>query len=449
MTPPNQEIAPINMLQAFESAAPDPNAAPWLRRHKLGIATTVAGAATVGMLIGQPFAETIEQFKDAGIWAGAGVVGGEAGFIGGAALMVAAAGQRVGNPLHLRDRVRDLPGHLVHNPLFKAGFFVNAVGSVMTSATITAGIATEVPQAWPLAAVAVADVAATITTRKVIWGGLREEGGKVSPGRRLITRAATLEDVDRIADHDLRMFGSAYGENLPTKDESANMMRQRLGNIAMGGGWALVQEYEKKEDEEPGQIVGFMTAFRTNKSPEEFSSWEDCTNNGTLNGSIDAHGDNVYICNIGSDPGGCREQMEGRMLGNITASDAKGRIFFESRMPNFQPWLKRQLRGGETTVDQLSTEQMTQYATEYRDATRTDKKGRPVPYDTMLRMYVKAGARLGNVLPDAFQDERSLNYGVVCDMDIPIVNAPRSIRRGLGGIIKLASRSQRLMKKVF
>ena len=64
-------------------------------------------------------------------------------------------------------------------------------------------------------------------------------------------------------------------------------------------------------------------------------------------------------------------------------------------------------------------------------------------------MYVKAGARLGNALPNLFQDEQSLNYGVVCDMDIIAVNKPRFVRKAIGNALRFASRSKRLMKKVF
>ncbi|HET7302746.1 MAG TPA: hypothetical protein VFI74_05450 [Candidatus Saccharimonadales bacterium] len=451
MTERHEGMPPINMFAALGSQETAEKGDPWIVRHKLGLGAAAATGITAWSVAAQPFAETIQQLESAGVWAGVGVVAGETGFIGGAACMLAAAGQRIGNPLRLRERLQDLPGRLANDPRFKAGFFVNAVGSVLTSGTIAAGVAIEMPSAWPMAALAAADVAATVGTRRAVWGGLRDKATAKGETRKLITRAATLDDVDRIADHDLRMFGGAYGENLPTKEESATMMRQRLGNIAMGGGWALVQEFATKEGEEPSPIVGFMTAFRTNKSPEEFTTWEESTNDGTLNGCVDPKGENVYICNLGGDPGSCREQMEGRMFGNIIASDAKGVIYFESRIPGFQPWLRRRLEksGDGVNISDLSEEQLTAYAQDYRDATRHDKKGRPVPYDPLLKMYVKAGARLGNALPNLFQDEQSLNYGVVCDMDIIAVNKPRFVRKAIGNALRFASRSKRLMKKVF
>lgn len=257
---------------------------------------------------------------------------------------------------------------------------------------------------------------------------------------KLVTRQATMEDIEGIVALDRKMFNGAYGE-VPPEDEVRSMMHRRLENVQRGGGWMYVQEKE-------GQIKSMMTAFRTNKPAEEFVSWEDSTADGTLDEKIDEDGAYLYVTNLTVSGGGEREVIMGRMFSNAIREGVTY-AYFEARMPQFRRWLTGQTASEGKTLDDLDESQLAEKARSYRDLTKTNGKGKQVPHDWQLRMYKNAGMELGPLVPNAFQDADSLNFGVMCTMPIPLRKSPRFVRATAAFAVKTATRFPKIMEKIF
>ena len=124
----------------------------WIKQNwkkALGI-SVFAGAAALSFT-GQYGKELKTLEKDAPI-AGPAIIGTEALAWGGAALIFASAGNKIGNPLTLKSRLEDIRTSLEHNRLYRSGISVNVLGAAGTAAVVgAAAVLTEPVQTWPLA----------------------------------------------------------------------------------------------------------------------------------------------------------------------------------------------------------------------------------------------------------------------------------------------------------
>jgi len=195
-----------------------------------------------------------------------------------------------------------------------------------------------------------------------------------------------------------------------------------------------------------GEVEGFVSAFRTNKSAEEFKSWEDSTANGTLEGKVDPNGRYVYVTNMTLTPeatnrGGMNMAL-GHLFGAIIAEGGVEYGYFESRMPQFRYWLRKNKA---LTED---PERLQELANEYVKLRTSDGK----LYDKLLRTFEDEGFVLGNPVPNAFNDSKSMNFGVVGKQPIPLngrfFEIASPLRRVIGGTLTLASKNPTLAKKI-
>lgn len=225
-------------------------------------------------------------------------------------------------------------------------------------------------------------------------------------------REATVADIPTIVDVDMRAFDSVYRSYPKNSDELRTELVQKFtGRFNMlGGGWMPVLERD-------GEIVGFMTCCPTSKSPEDFKSWEDTTDNGTLETTYDPNGKNVYIVTLSVLPSGtqAKDQLFINQMGKMFASGQKT-AFFESRMPGLKSWAEQQARILGKELEYLDVDEVNYMADTYFNL-KTQVKGREVPYDRLLRLYESKGCNLLKVVPNAYKDEPSLDYGVVCTFD--------------------------------
>jgi hypothetical protein len=287
----------------------------------------------------------------------------------------------------------------------------------------------------------------------------REPGATEKPERResapkFSVRPATLADIDAIVDVDVRAFDSVYREYDTDSDTWRAEMRDKfVGRLQkVGGEWMPVLERD-------GKVVGVITCCPTSKEPSDFVSWEKTTDDGTLETTYDPNGKNVYVVSLSVLPEGsaAKDMLFINQMGKLLREGyEKG--FFESRMPQFRSWATARAAQEGNDIEAYSKPQLDEMAEEYFGL-RIDKKDKSVPYDSLLRLYERVGCKLLKVVPDAYLDEPSMNYGVVCvydgdslfdGTDLPFrIPQNKLTRWALGRVMQTIGKSQKLSSKVF
>ena len=422
------------------------NQANWLRRNSFKL----AGALFLGGAAITTFNHnSVEQIKNDVIqeapWTVGGIATSESLFVTGGALMVVGAGSKVGNPLTIlkQKRIREVLKAGAESTTFRAGLVINTVGALGTAAVVAAGAATALPkEMWPGAfGLAAADMAATVGLRSAAYEGMRKvrtksktEEAETNKPAKIKVRTATLADIDALADIDLKLFEGAYGDKLPTKDEVVDMLTQRLNN---NPGWMYVSEIN-------GRVAGFVTGYKTNTSAEEFSSWEQSTNNGTLSGKVVPNGRYGYVVNMTIEHDAVLAGAREMLLANLFANGVEDGIeygYFEARMTGFRRWYNKQLASN----PQLDVENA---ALSYYDLRRDDGS----PRDPQLRMYEGMGFERVRLVAGAFEDDASMNYGVVFKANVPPSGALKKFkpaRKIVASALRLAAKNPKVLNKVF
>lgn len=267
-------------------------------------------------------------------------------------------------------------------------------------------------------------------------------------------RQSTREDIDAMVEIDMQAFSKVYAGYEATEDEQREHLREMFtGRFDMiGGKWmpVVTQRNEAGEDE----VVGFMHCCPTSKEPTSFVSWEETTNDGKLDTLYDPEGKNVYVVSLSMDPKvkGQRGQnsLFMQQIGTFIG-EGMDTAFFESRMPGFRGWVERRCGREGRDIETLGEDEKNTLAEEYFSATRT-RKGKEVPLDPLLKVYAGAGCNLQQVLPNAYKDEPSMDYGVLCTFENPLPAWARKsniISGAIGGVMKLAAKSSWITRKAF
>ncbi len=451
--PPEMELAgeAIDPVLAKEEALPsdtppesNPEAPGWLRRNlfKLSLAAFVGGTAVSAVV--NPMDATVQEVVKAAPWVAATGGVSESMWISGAAMMAASAGKRIGNPFKLRSRWGEISQSLADSKLFKAGLAINTLGALGTAGVVEVGAVTSLPpETWPGATgLAAADVVSTVAIRGGIYTGLKQVGAAekaTHPGVKV--RKAKLSDMDRLADLDLLLFDKAYGGEKPPKAEIVDMLTQRYKN---NPDWMFVSEMD-------GEIEGFVTAFRTNKPIENFVSWEESTAGGTLDGVIDPKGKYVYVANMTITHEAVEQGAEDMLLANLFANAIRDGVeygYFVSRMPHFKRWLEKRVADGD--LGSIGEANIEDEARSYASLRREEDNKLQ---DPQLRMYEGLGYSLKGLAPDAFEDDASLNFGVICKADIPPKNnklkSIKPLRAMMAYGLRQAAKKPKLLRKIF
>ena len=417
---------------------------PKTRKYLSRIALGLIAAGGVYALAEQP-SSTLHEIEKAAPVVGAGAIGSEVLWDVGAIMMAVGVGSKIGNPLTIRSRWNEIGSTAVNNPLPKAGLAVNTHGALSLSGFMVYGGTKLSPALWPgVTGVVTLDVLATAAIRAPIVAAMRnkdspkdvpKENHEIIKKSKPIIRTAKLEDIDRLAEIDIKLFRKAYGADLPDRAEVYEMLKKRYLN---NPDWMFVAEIN-------GVIEGFVSAFPTDKPKEEFVSWEDSTANGTLEGKVNSDGHYAYITNMTIKSEAVKLGAEEMLLGNLLAKCVAQGVeygYFVSRIPSFKRWA---LRNDINTED---SKELNNAASEYIELRRQNGKLR----DPELGMYESLGYKLDRLVPDGFQDEASLNFGVVCRVDNLFKNkftdvAP--IRKLTGLLLRRISNHPKILKKVF
>lgn len=262
-----------------------------------------------------------------------------------------------------------------------------------------------------------------------------------SPRPKVAVRPATTEDIPRLAEIDLAMFDDAYGDERPPQEAVESMLRARLENT---GDWMIVAEVG-------GVVGGFVTGQVTDKLPEDFESWEETTNHGTLESAVEPNGSMVYIVNLTVEGNASRYDATDTLMLSIygkVVEAGKDGGYWVSRMPRFRRWLHQEHDLSDDQISELANETLDSLAETYFQAEKS-VRGQRKPLDPQVRLYKDAGFTAVKLAKEAFHDPASLNYGVVFKEDNPV---PRQLRVKpinwlAGKAIRLIARSPRVASK--
>lgn len=172
----NDSVSPTDNVQMQENIdlSAMQRTRNWVNAHKWQLA--VAGIATSACLT---FAsdkghEAFEDAKDHLPAVGIGMVAMEAMWIGGAGMMAASVGNKIKNPLKIRQQFPEIAKQANHSKLFTAGFWTNTAGAVGEFVIPTAVVCSKLPpETWGVLGPSLVDLGITLAVRKAILNGVR------------------------------------------------------------------------------------------------------------------------------------------------------------------------------------------------------------------------------------------------------------------------------------
>ncbi len=269
-----------------------------------------------------------------------------------------------------------------------------------------------------------------------------------SPMFRQSSRGACPGDIERLVDITLIAFRSVYKDyDVPEAELRKGLIDEytmRLDKV--GPGWFRVVEKD-------GLIEGFLVGCPTGKTPDEFESVEDITDHGTLMSTYNPAGPNVYVISLSMLSGlgeGARNRLFLYMAGKVIEG-GYDQIFFESRLPGLLSWVRRYCRNEGRVVESLTEEERLDLAESYVRSMRV-MNGKQIPLDPLVRIYARLGCTFLRVVPDAYKDAKSMNFGGVGVRRNPVPRILRRnfvVRKAVGGVFFTLSRTHHLMIKAF
>jgi uncharacterized membrane protein YbhN (UPF0104 family) len=172
----NQTVDGLNSSQSPNSMW------SWVKKHKFKLIVGVAATSAAVTLINDPFEETKKDIEEAAPWVAAGVVASEIAFVAGAGMMITSVGDKVGNPLTLKKRTKEIAAKANSSNLFKTGFAVNTAGAVGDFAVISTGVMKELPpSSWGILSLTLADLGLTVAVRKGILNSIHNNSTEEVP----------------------------------------------------------------------------------------------------------------------------------------------------------------------------------------------------------------------------------------------------------------------------
>jgi hypothetical protein len=183
---PLEHVSEPNLESRFSELEPDvSNEAStwdWIRRQKTKLIVGAAAVSAGVTLATDPLEDTKDRVFEAAPWVASGLLAGEVLWIGGAAMMLGAVGNKIGNPLKIKKKVPELAMHANNSMLFKSGFWINTGGAVAQTGVLVAGVTSELPaKSWGILGLALADFALTISVRRAIRKGVRNNTPQTPP----------------------------------------------------------------------------------------------------------------------------------------------------------------------------------------------------------------------------------------------------------------------------
>jgi hypothetical protein len=233
----------------------------------------------------------------------------------------------------------------------------------------------------------------------------------------ITVRHANKSDIEGMLSIERSRYAEIYDNNPKALNDVEQRFRRR---IKVAQSWMWVAEIS-------GQIVGFITGQPTNSEPQDFKSWEESTDNGTLEKTFDPTGKNVYVVNLDVSREATKNNAQYMLMAQLGAKgirEGKDKVIFESRMPEFRNYVYKELRISEQDWLDTPREVQKNIAEKYSNLTIV-KNGKKVKKDRLLRFYDQSGFNLAKVFANAFKDPESLDYGMLCTGGNPV---PKKLR---------------------
>lgn len=248
-------------------------------------------------------------------------------------------------------------------------------------------------------------------------------------------------DIPALLEIEFDRYSTLYSEMPDKKNEVRSRFEKRL-SIAREWTWVLEQN---------GEVVGFITGQPTSSEPSEFKSWEESTNNGTLEGKFFPEGKNVYVVNLDVKRSATKHNGQYLLmayLGAAAVRQGKEKVVFESRMPGFRDWIYNSENISPNEWNNMSAENKLRKAEVYVSLT-TIVNGKEVLHDRLLRFYEGSGFTFVKVYPNAFEDVESLNFGVLCVGFNPVPTRLRlkPINHVVAWLFEILGKNQRMLER--
>lgn len=167
-----------NFIDTVPAMAPDVQVdqqQSFMRRHAAKL--LLSGAIVGGAYMAYPHVdESIDSIKENAAWTIPAIVSTEVLWNAGAATMIVAAGAKVGNPLKIRSKLKEVKNEVIENTTFRVGRAVNMAGEIGTASLVTVGtIATLPKETWPITFATLGALAAPSIT---VWRATRREAAE-------------------------------------------------------------------------------------------------------------------------------------------------------------------------------------------------------------------------------------------------------------------------------
>ncbi len=282
----------------------------------------------------------------------------------------------------VHKRYRELLQRVSASRWFWRGFMINWLGAVGTGVVLVAAVLMLLPpSSYGLVLPPLVDIVASIVWRMAVLRGRKNLGVPVK------VRLANLADVPQLVALDAARYGQIT--EAQTNDPAA-MFAARIRNSP---GWFWVAETG-------GRLVGLVSLQSMRVNPDQFTSWDDTTRNGTFEGTYDPTSDVAYAAALTVTAEGSRlgatPLLIDRAIGHCVAK-RKHSLYFAARMPGYHR--KAPLMTAE----------------EYYNARRPDGTA----LDAQIRFYEQMGMRRLRLVENGFaEDWQSCGYSVLFVVDL-------------------------------
>lgn len=259
---------------------------------------------------------------------------------------------------------------------------------------------------------------------------------------KIIIRPAKKTDIEGMLQVEFERYSQLYEEQPQKKNEIRRTFERRF---AVASDWMWVAEVDHT-------VAGFISGQPTHMMPLDFTSWEEVTDNGTLEKTYQEDGRNVYVVNLDVSRFATKLDVQYMLmatLGSKLIKTGKDLAIFESRMPGFREWVYHESDSlNQSKWNKKTAKQKLEVATKYSEM-RVERRGKTVRKDRLLRFYEEAGFNFVKVMPNAFADGESLDFGMLCTAKNPL--APK-FRNGfsnkmVGSLLAKIGKNEKLLSK--
>lgn len=163
------------------STEPEPAEESWYQRHKTKLAIGAGAVSLAAPVAFRQVGEMINAVVESAYWAGPVATATGATYIGGAAVMLGAAGSKIRNPFKIHQELSKLK-KAQGTRAMRTGFLMNAGGAYGLAGVEIAAIINLPPSSWCLLAVPVTDAVLTTVRISGSWSLMKKtETGSQNP----------------------------------------------------------------------------------------------------------------------------------------------------------------------------------------------------------------------------------------------------------------------------